>query len=657
MAITLNLDGVVPDDGTPLALKHALRHAVADGWRVFPCEPRGKRPIVKWRTEATTDTDTIRAWWDTEPHANLGVCTGDGLIVIDLDGPDGANTYDLLVAHLGALPKTLTANTGKGRHLYYRADGYDLRNSAGKLGPGVDIRAEGGYVIAPPSMHPSGARYTWEKAGADVARLPDAWAAKIAEANRNDASSGAEVTPASDVPQGQRNDFLWRSACRLRRMGLAYPALLAALHAENRERCKPPAPARDVEAIAERAQATYGATDPIIASVTPRGDGTFDIEGHDLPSGTDDNEPVDVIDAMLPTETWDEFRDAADEDIAYLVRDVWPAGSFGIIGAAPKVGKTWVAIDLALALTLGEPFLGHDVFDSSGVPVLYVALEGHRVGLKHRIGALSRGRGANPDESNPNLHITYKPRGMNLADERWARALRVKAQRVGAKLVIVDVMRAAARIKENDAAEFAGLFANLAPIADDGCSVAMLHHMVKLSETSKERTAAERLSGTGAMYGAVDAAILLTERTTEGVVSVQFVARDLAEPKPLMFVVEGDEPGSGPNGGYLYRDSIELRLRDAKDSAPSDGTTEFVIAKPETALEQPQAPQLARDIAQRVHTLGRHTTTELAEAFTVSKHTIGRQRPHLPALDIAWATEGQQTVYFPAFTERRSPFD
>jgi hypothetical protein len=151
-------------------LSAALDYAVR-GWRVLPCIPRGKRPLLsEWPDRATADGETIRRWWSTSPTANVGIATGpySGLLVLDLDGEPRALLGDR------ELPRTPTQRTGGGGvQLFYRfapelAEGSTTR--AGVL-PQVDTRGRGGYVVAPPSVHPSGTRYAWCR-GADPDSLP-----------------------------------------------------------------------------------------------------------------------------------------------------------------------------------------------------------------------------------------------------------------------------------------------------------------------------------------------------------------------------------------------------------------------------------------------------------------------------------------------------
>jgi Bifunctional DNA primase/polymerase, N-terminal len=162
----------------PILLKAALSYA-RRGIPVFPCEPGGKRPLTYngfW--DATMDARHIKAWWGRWPAANVGVPTGEksGLLVLDIDQRGGGpESLALLERKNGPLPKTARSRTGGGgMHVFFRYPvGEEVRNSAGWLGPGLDVRGEGGYVVVPPSRTQSA--YEW------IDRLPLAEAAWLLE--------------------------------------------------------------------------------------------------------------------------------------------------------------------------------------------------------------------------------------------------------------------------------------------------------------------------------------------------------------------------------------------------------------------------------------------------------------------------------------------
>jgi putative DNA primase/helicase len=162
-------------------LLYALRYA-SRGLRVFPCRRGGKAPLIKnGYKDATCDAARIRAWWEAHPDANIGVACGlSHLAVIDLDGAEAVALWQeqwapVVEAARGAFesfpPIALTPRPGQ--HLYFRVPkGVSIPSSRGQLGNGIDVKAEGGYVIAPPSLHPNGGHYRWAPVGAQVRDLP-----------------------------------------------------------------------------------------------------------------------------------------------------------------------------------------------------------------------------------------------------------------------------------------------------------------------------------------------------------------------------------------------------------------------------------------------------------------------------------------------------
>jgi hypothetical protein len=150
------------------------------GWHVFPLVPRRKVPLTRHGLlDASCDPELVAAWWDEQPRANIGIACGPSrLLVVDVDGERGAEAWTRLAGSNGGHPATLTAETGRGCHVYF--DGPGGRSSAGKLGPGVDSRGVGGYVVCPPSVHESGGVYRWVDPEAPVMPVPG-WLADALE--------------------------------------------------------------------------------------------------------------------------------------------------------------------------------------------------------------------------------------------------------------------------------------------------------------------------------------------------------------------------------------------------------------------------------------------------------------------------------------------
>lgn len=154
------------------AISATAVHALAALGPVLPCI--GKQPLTSNGVHgATQDAETIDSWLERWPGCNIGLATGQ-VVVIDLDGLEGEQSLSDLQLDVEDLPHTLEVRTGNGRHLYFLCD-EQVGNSVGKLGPGIDVRGHGGYVIAPPSLHPdTGQAYRFVDADVPIAELP-AW--------------------------------------------------------------------------------------------------------------------------------------------------------------------------------------------------------------------------------------------------------------------------------------------------------------------------------------------------------------------------------------------------------------------------------------------------------------------------------------------------
>lgn len=150
------------------------------GWPVFPLIPKDKRPLTTdGFKSATSDRDAVLAWWDQWPEANIGLATGITFDVLDVDGEVGRNTLQMVLDSLGVSYRHTgpVAVTGKGWHYYFaptgRGNRANIRGDA-ETKTNLDFRGLGGYVVAPPSLHPLGHRYTWNPTRAPREPLPTA---------------------------------------------------------------------------------------------------------------------------------------------------------------------------------------------------------------------------------------------------------------------------------------------------------------------------------------------------------------------------------------------------------------------------------------------------------------------------------------------------
>jgi bifunctional DNA primase/polymerase-like protein/primase-like protein len=226
---------------------------------VFPCLPRDKRPACpNGVKDATADTKLIERWWQARPDCNVAIATGrvSGIFAVDIDGTDGELELRRLESEFGALPETVEAITGNGRHLYFKTPGMPIRNSAGRIAAGIDVRGDGGYCITPPSVHPSGRQYHWSvDSASSFAAAPDWLLARIC----GKPSTAALPTPPAEwrdlvrdgVAEGQRNATVTRLAGYLLRRHVDALVTFELLTAWSASRCAPPLEVAELAGIVD----------------------------------------------------------------------------------------------------------------------------------------------------------------------------------------------------------------------------------------------------------------------------------------------------------------------------------------------------------------------------------------------------------------------
>lgn len=257
-------------------LSQAIEYAQR-GWRVFPlhgakkgrctcgkadCTDQGKHPrTAHGLKDATIDPAIVTGWWKRWPDANLGIATGSesGLVVLDVDPRHGGDaSLSEMEQQYGKLPETPEVLTGGGgRHLYfeYPQNGSKLRNATSLGGfQGIDLRASGGYIVAPSSQHASGKDYSWELSSrpADVplAPVPEWLLALMVKGHRSDGKArnqpGWVEKALRGVSEGERDTSCIRLAGHYKAIGLGYQETMDILIPWG-QRCSPPFLERDVE--------------------------------------------------------------------------------------------------------------------------------------------------------------------------------------------------------------------------------------------------------------------------------------------------------------------------------------------------------------------------------------------------------------------------
>jgi hypothetical protein len=254
-------------ENVDFALQYASR-----GWYVFPLSPRSKKPLKNTRGfhDASTSERCIERFWDINPGANIGIATGkkSGFIGLDVDGEKGSRSLTKLETELGPLPETLEQITGsrKGRQLIFKWPATrEVRNKQ-NLRPGIDIRGEGGYIVVPPSIHPSGGVYEWPYGDqTPIAELPPAWLDFICPPKKNippwerleKAQSKPVLKPLTSTPiierakeylakcepaiqgSGGHDALLWAARCLVIGFELDDATAISLLWSEYNPRCVP----------------------------------------------------------------------------------------------------------------------------------------------------------------------------------------------------------------------------------------------------------------------------------------------------------------------------------------------------------------------------------------------------------------------------------
>lgn len=496
----------------------------AAGWRVFPLKPVSKLPAIKgWPTLATSDVATVVNWWKQWPNAGIAIATGGGVAVLDVDCKNGAQGYASLAAieaaH-GPLPPTLTVDTPSGgRHYYFAAQG--LRTSAGQLAVGLDIRGEGGYVVAPPTVLADGRAYRWVHVAAPA--MAPAWIAAAsahASTELRPAPASADVTPelledlrsALDaLPADSRTDWIAVGAA-LRPLGDVGRNLWIAWSATSPKHnpdADPEAwdtighdstgPAavfaraqrlgwQNPQALRRLAEVFGGNASPIAPGATLR--------------------PVPVHDVMTATVPPPRF----------IVHPLIPAGHLTLFGSHGGSGKSILALTIGAHVAAGQPWAG---FAVERRPVLYVSLEDAGPVVRYRLRKVIEAYGLDATAVTGGLRIVDGAEGFGaLMSENIAFGVRqlvetptlaeLRAAVGDAGLIVVDNASDAYDGPENDRRQVRTFIRALASLGrKDGAGVLLLAHIDKAA--ARFGSAGNSYSGSSAWHNSARSRLALVD--------------------------------------------------------------------------------------------------------------------------------------------------
>lgn len=322
------------------------------------CGSIGKHPLTQHGVkDATRDAEVIRQWWQSWPFANVGVATGHGVFVIDID-PRHGGTLEALAELVDIEHVSLAGTGGSGWHIYFKYEkGVTLSNTAGKLGAGIDTRGKGGYVVAPPSLHASGNRYHWINKCL-ITPIPEALLTRLQAPPQPSApvpwvEADAAPSPQTDrttIAEGTRNSTLVSLAGTLRQWGADNKVLYPMLQVMNKTCCQPVLPDGEVKQIA-RSAARWEQGEP------PRKKKINDVPGKK------------IVEEEIP-------------DIAWAIPGLLPEG-VTLLGGKPKKGKTYLAMTIALGVAGGWSVLGRPA--SPPGRTLFLGMEEPRPGMRVRL--------------------------------------------------------------------------------------------------------------------------------------------------------------------------------------------------------------------------------------------------------------------------------
>jgi hypothetical protein len=500
------------------------------GLHLFPLQ--GKRPLVRWRDESTTDPDTLARWASQFPGCGWGIdCGRSGLLVIDDDrGKHDLAEHSLaaIEARHGDLPPTYTVQTPSGGyHYYYRGNG---RNSASTLlGPGLDSRGAGGYVVAPCS--PGYA------ADPDTIAPAPAWLTSLLDPARPEVLPPRQDPPDPDLPhniaraiqylqsaypaiEGEGGDLTtYRTACRVRDLGISEDTCYDLMVAHWNDRCDPPWSPYD---LAGKVRNAYR-----YAHLTPGQETAESI----FPPWEDPEQP------QIRKRLFAEANDLLSRPITieYLVDQRIETPSTGLVFGDPSAGKSFTTLDLALAIACGTSWQGK--IARQGVAI-YFAGEG-RHGLQRRIAAWRKHHQIDIPANHlwiSEKRIEFTPQALREAREE----IQEIQQQAGlpVSLVVVDTLarHIPAQADENSARDI-GQFINAVDAIRDHfrCVVCVVHHSGKGGkETSR---------GSSAIRGAMDWEMRVEKNGAHNILWTKQKESEL--PPPAAFTLETVGIGNG----------------------------------------------------------------------------------------------------------------
>jgi hypothetical protein len=473
-------------------LENALLYA-SRGIRVIPIAPGEKYPagIEAWQTIATSNTDTVKQWFTTTyKDWGVGICTGRAgarqVFVLDIDEHDpqqsGSDTLADLEQEHGKLPDTVTVLTPTGgRHLYFTTP-IAIRNDAGKrLGPGLDIRGDGGQVLAPPTLHPTGKPYTFEEGFGITDILPaDApdWLIKRLTAepkiDRTRPADGDIFLTDPNSPSARYNNTTnWQTILTQDGWTYVYQGT------DGTEYWRRPGKTTGISA-----SLNHNGNDALIvfSSNAPVPEGGYSRFGYhaqrhhqgswkqaaaqymNLNPTITTSTPDELLSQLV---NWQEFWNQDHKAEDWIAYPLIARGRQTALFAVSKEGKSYIALACTAALATGKPIFGRPAQDK--VHVLYLDYEMTAADLMERLDNLGYTR----EDNLTHLHYALIPSLPPLNTYEGAAAVMKLVELTQAQVVVIDTTGRAVEGEENSADTYRE-FARTTGLALKGAGIALL---------------------------------------------------------------------------------------------------------------------------------------------------------------------------------------
>ena len=450
---------------------------IDSGWSVLPVKPEEKRPyMTNWLqyTKTRATKQTVNNWFSNLSGAGIGVVTGkvSNMVVLDVESDCPYPIEDLLKRY----PTQMYSRTGSGGyHLFYQYP-TNVSRVANRVGifERVDLRADGGFIVLPPTVHPSGNRYTWIKRG-----VPGAFPVALLDLrSQPKVQDEGWITEAlRGVSEGGRNDSCARLAGYFFKKGINYD-IVESLLLEWNERNDPPMPVHEVRTTIKSIERSHTNVKTQFTSL--------EFEDDSATQKEEEAKQESTFDVMRMT---DYVKGYGGAGVSWLVDDWLPDKSITFLVSPPESYKTWLLLDLAVSVSSGTPFLGSYRVNNVG-PTLIIQQEDSHTGLTDRLALIVEqklGMTANIDgdewqvPSMPDLPIYVHPsRKLRFDNKKVVEELEKQIEVLRPKVIMIDPLYSTTASADNYMADLANQMMVLKTWRDKyGCSFVIAHHSKK----------------------------------------------------------------------------------------------------------------------------------------------------------------------------------